>query len=111
MILKYEINIKDNVIASRFKILINQIYKLLPIREENGDWEKPLLTIIEQLAGMKRLIQQYEELFFPLLNKLEGLFTLIDKEDFSSYRRTIFQCLGLMNTLQKEFCKEKQQGV
>lgn len=32
MILKYSINIDNNVISNRLQILINQIYKLLPIR-------------------------------------------------------------------------------
>jgi len=43
----------------------------------------------------------YSEIFFPLLNKLEGLYSLIDDDDFLCYRRTIFECLGLMNELQK----------
>lgn len=43
----------------------------------------------------------YPEIYLPLLNKLEGLYSLVKEEDFSCYRRTIFECLGLMNTLQK----------
>ena len=43
----------------------------------------------------------YSEIFFPLLNKLEGLHSLITDNDFLCYRRTIFECLGLMNELQK----------
>ena len=51
---------------------------------------------------MQRLMNNnYSEIFFPLLSKLEGLYSLIDEEDFSCYRRTIFECLGLMNELQK----------
>lgn len=33
MIIKYGINIDNNVIEKRFQNLINQTYKLLPIRE------------------------------------------------------------------------------
>ena len=33
MILKYGINIDNNIIFKKFQIFINQIYKLLPIRE------------------------------------------------------------------------------
>ena len=51
---------------------------------------------------MQRLMNNnYSEIFFPLLSKLEGLYSLINNEDFSCYRRTIFECLGLMNELQK----------
>ena len=105
MKLKYNIEIEDKIISQRLQNLINQIYKLLPSREEGVDWEKPLETIIEELAGLERLMDGgYPEIFLPLLCKLEGLFSLTNVEDFSCYRRTIFECLGLMNELKKELC-------
>lgn len=107
MLLKYNIQIDNKIIYYRLQNLINQIYKLLPNREEGADWVKPLETIIEELAGMQRLMNcGYSQIFFPLLNKLEGLYSLIEEEDFSCYRRTIFECLGLMNELQKEICHQ-----
>jgi hypothetical protein len=33
MKLKYNLIIKDNIIAQRFQVFVNQIYKLLPMRE------------------------------------------------------------------------------
>jgi hypothetical protein len=105
MILKYNIDIKEQTIHNRLQNLINQTYKLLPSREEGADWEKPLQTILEELAGMQRLMNcGYSEIFFSLLNKLEGLYSLVEDEDFLCYRRTIFECLGLMNELQKKIC-------
>lgn len=107
MMLKYNIDINNLVIQNRLQNLINQIYKLLPSREEGTDWEKPLQTILEELAGMQRLMNcGYSEIYFPLLNKLEGLYSLTDDQDFLCYRRTIFECLNLMNTLQKELCHQ-----
>lgn len=107
MILKYNIQIENKDISYRFQNLINQIYKLLPIREQGANWEKPLQTIIEELAGIQRLMDgNYSEIFFPLLSKMEGLYSLIDEEDFFCYRRTIFECLGLMNVLQKKLCHQ-----
>lgn len=106
MILKYNIEIENTNISERLQNLINQTYKLLPYREEKVDWEKPLKTIIEELAGMQRLMNcGYQEIYFPLLNKMEGLFVLTEDSDFSCYRRTIFECLGLLNSLQKEICQ------
>ena len=103
MILKYNIEINNKAISYRLQNLINQIYKLLPSRQEGADWVKPLQTILEELAGMQRLMNcDYSEIFFPLLNKLQGLYSLIDEDDFPCYRRTIFECLGLMNELQKQ---------
>ena len=105
MILKYNVDIEEQTIHNRLQNLINQTYKLLPSREEGADWEKPLQTVLEELAGMQRLMNcGYSEIFFPLLNKLEGLYSLVEDDDFLCYRRTIFECLGLMNDLQMLIC-------
>lgn len=107
MILKYNIEIDNKIISYRLQNLINQIYKLLPARQEGANWQKPLQTIIEELVGFQRLIKDnYLEIFFPLLNKLEGLYSLTEEQDFLCYRRTIFECLGLMNELQKKICPQ-----
>lgn len=101
MTLKYDIDIDTEVVEASLKRLINQIYKLLPNREENLDWETPLTTIIEELGGMSRLLPN-KEILFSLLCKLEGLFLLINEDDFFSYRRTIFDCLNLAQSLKEE---------
>ena len=107
MILKYNVDIEEQTIHNRLQNLINQTYKLLPSREEGADWEKPLQTVLEELAGMQRLMNcGYSEIFFPLLNKLEGLYSLVEDDDFLCYRRTIFECLGLMNELQKNILSD-----
>jgi hypothetical protein len=101
MIIKYYADIEDGAVVNNLKRITNQIYKLLPNREEGSDWQKPLLTLIEELAGMDRLLIDQHENLFSLLCKLEGLFILVEEDDFFLYRRTIFECLGLMNTLIK----------
>lgn len=106
MILKYNIELDNKIINKRLQFLINQIYKLLPTRQQGIDWEKPLQTIMEELAGMYRLINNYSEIYLPLLNKMEGLYSLTEQNDFSCYRRIIFECLQLMNILQKQICRQ-----
>jgi hypothetical protein len=101
MILKYNIDINKDAIYASIKKLTNQIYKLLPNREENIDWQTPLTTVIEELGGMSKLLENHETLF-TLLCKLEGLFTLTEEDDFFLYRRTIFECLNLLSTLKGE---------
>ena len=101
MLIKYNIEIQNTVIVDNLHRLINQVYKLLPNREEGIDWEKPLTTIMEELAGMDRLLIDQQDILFPLLCKLEGLFTLTKEDDFQLYRRTIFECLSLMNGIVK----------
>lgn len=101
MILKYNINVKQEIIQDNIKRIINQIYKLLPSREEGLEWKKPLETIMIELAGMDRLFNGQEYDFLSLLCKLEGLYTLEQPEDFSLYRRTIFECLGLLSRIKE----------
>lgn len=99
MILKYGAEIDKSAIDKNLNRITNQIYKLLPSREEKTDWQKPLTTIIEELTGMDRLLFDQHEVLFPLLCKLEGLFLLSEDKDFFLYRRTIFECLGLINNI------------
>lgn len=102
MVIKYNAEIENEAIESNLKRITNQIYKLLPNREEGIDWETPLTTIMEELSGMDRLLIGQHEVLFCLLSKLEGLFVLINEEDFFQYRRTIFECLSLMSSLKEE---------
>ena len=99
MILKYGADIQNNAIVVNLHRLTNQIYKLLPTREEGGNWEKPLESIIEEIAGMDRLLVDQHVILFKLLSKLEGLFTLNNEDDFFAYRGIIFECLGLLSEL------------
>ena len=85
--------------------LINQIYKLLPQREEEKDWKTPLSTIMEELLGMIDLLNQ--EKLFSLLCKLQGLNHLEQEEDFPLYRRIIFECLTLLNEIKGEIENER----
>jgi len=50
---------------------------------------------------MKRLIVGQDDLFFLILCKMEGLFSLKDRDDMPVYRRTIFEILNLLNSLNK----------
>jgi hypothetical protein len=106
MQMKHEIIINDSAVLNSIKRLTNLIFKLLPEREENLDWQSPLKTIILELAGMDKLLIDQHDVLFPLLCKLEGLFILTQEEDFPMFRRTIFECLSLMNDLKKSICQD-----
>ena len=101
MILKYNLDISSETIQKNLKRIVNQIYKLLPLREEKEDWEKPLSTLMEELSGMNNLLIGEQQLFFSLLCKMEGLFQLTGEEDFLLYRRTIFECLSLLDEIRQ----------
>ena len=101
-LLKYGLDINGEILEKDLLRITNQIYKLLPDREEGIDWTLPLQTLIEEIAGLDRLFIGNQYQFLVLLSKLEGLFTLTDENDFFLFRRTIFDCLGLLNSLVAE---------
>lgn len=101
MINKYNACFANATIEESLIRLVNLTYKLLPMREENENWQKTLETIIEELSGMDRVLIDQHDILFPLLCKLEGLFLLNEEESFSLYRRTIFECISLINELKK----------
>ena len=107
MILKYDALIKNEAIINNLTRLVNQIYKLLPSREEGSDWKKPLEAILIEFAGMDSLFLNQHIILFKLMCKLEGLFTLTDKEDFLIFRKTIFECLNLVNELKEKICQKE----
>lgn len=106
MEIKYNITLENAVVCSNLKRLINQIYRLLPTREEGSDWQKPLATIIGEFVGMNRLLFDQQETFFKILCKLESLYTFENEDSFMEFRRTIFECLtlieGMMKTWQQD---------
>lgn len=100
MELKYNIQIKKEAIEKNINRIINQIFKLLPNREEGGDWESPLRNLILEISGMNELLID-QTILFSLLCKMESLLTLTDEKDFLDFRRIIFECLGLLGELKK----------
>ena len=97
---KYNITVSEETVRKSIKRIINLTYKLLPTREEGGDWKKPLETIIEESVGMNDLFLDQQDKIFVIICKLQGIFNLTEKNDFQLYRRTIFECLSLLNGLE-----------
>ena len=98
MVLKYNIDIAEDAVIENIDRIINQIFKLLPSREEGGDWETPLHNLILEVGGMNRLLDD-QTILFSLLCKMEALTTLTEEEDFFYFRKLIFECLGLLKQL------------
>lgn len=101
MTIKYGIEIKDEAVHKNLDKIVNQIFKLLPNREEGGDWQSPLSNLITELGGMSSLLENHTNLF-TLLCKLEALKTLTEEKDFYTFRKTIFECLNLCSMIKKE---------
>ena len=97
---KYDIKFDKYAIEKNLDRITNQIFKLLPNREEGGDWETPLENLILEITGMKILWIDQAELF-SLLCRMEALTTLTEEEDFFAFRKLIFECLGILANIKK----------
>ena len=107
--LKNNIIIDSTAIIKNLDRITNQIFKLLPNREENKDWKNPLNNLIVEIGGMSSLIEEHYNLF-SLLCKLEGLNNLTEKEDFFQFRKTIFECLSLCGEIKNVFRKYEEEN-
>ena len=99
--LKYNINIESEIVKNKLDKMTNQIFKLLPCREEGLDWQTPLANLITDITGMFRILQECQGELFILLCKMEALLALTAEDDFLQFRKVIFECLGLINNIKK----------
>lgn len=96
MITKYGFTISS--FDENISYLTNQIWKLIPMKENEENWEKQLNTIILEIAGLNEIFIE-NPYFLQLLAKLEGI--KIINPDFSLYRKTVFEAIGLLRRLCK----------
>lgn len=94
---KYNIGIPDSVQQADKIRLINQLWKLVPMRENNEDWRLHLSIVIEEISGLVKIYKDKVEGLI-LLSKLEGLTSEVC-EDFMLYRKTVFKCIDLLSRM------------
>lgn len=92
---KYEIEFSQETIQKTIRRLTNQLWKLIPMRENDEDWYKQLQTVTLEIAGLNELF--IGPTFLQLLSKLEGL--QIKEVSFELYRKTIFECINILQEL------------
>ena len=95
MINKYNFEFDKKVIKADTHRLVNQLWKLIPMRENDEDWYKQLQTVTLEIAGLNELF--ISPTFLQLLSKLEGL--QIKEVNFELYRKTIFECINILQEL------------
>jgi hypothetical protein len=94
---KYEIGFTAEAKEQYKKRLINQTYKLIPMREHDEDWENHLNTLREETAGLVKLYND-SSYGLTLMAKLEGL-TSNECDDFMLFRKTVFRCIDLLSVV------------
>ena len=96
MITKYGIDISMAHTAVDINRLTNQLWKLIPMREHEENWEGHLQTVIVELVGMNEIFN-FDERFLILLSKLEGI--RVGDIEFFIYRKTIFESISLLREI------------
>ena len=94
MINKYNFEFDKKVIKADTHRLVNQLWKLIPMRENNEPWDTHLSVMIEEISGLNEIYQNQID-FLVLLSKLEGLKSEVC-DDFMIYRKTVFRCIELL---------------
>ena len=93
---KISIPVSAEVITADINRLTNQLWKLIPMRENEENWQSQLETVLIEVAGLHNLFGVGEE-YLILLSKLEGMRNV--DVDFSIYRKTIFECISLLREI------------
>lgn len=94
MLTKYGLEISKEVIQKDVIRLTNQIWKLIPMRENEEDWQKQLDTVIIEIVGLNEIFIE-DPHFLQVLSKLEGLKIQVEM-DFQLYRKTVFEVINLL---------------
>ena len=95
---KYNIYFTKEEIRNEVIRLTNQLWKLIPMRENEEDWQKQLDTVILEFVGLNEIF--IGPIFLQALSKLEAL--KVKEVDFEMYRKTIFECISLIQSLNNE---------
>ena len=91
---KYNIEFCEDDIRANVQRLTNQLWKLIPMREHEENWQKQLDTVIIEIAGLNEIFL-FEPQFLQILSKLEGL-KVAENIEFQTYRKTIFEVINLL---------------
>ena len=99
MIDNFGIDIASESVERNITRLTNQIWKLIPMKENSEDWEKQLDTVNLEIAGLGVIFAAKPQIL-TLRAKLEGIKTQPNIE-FELYRKTVFECLTLLTDVRK----------
>lgn len=93
---KYRFEMPKTIINSDINRLTNQLWKLIPMKENEENWFDQLETVIAEISGLHIILNPQLD-FLVLLSKLEGLRD--DQLDFRIYRKTVFETISLLRGL------------
>lgn len=95
---KYTYTFTNEALQANINRLTNQLWKLIPMRENNEKWQAHLSSLLVELVGLGEIYNNVPS-YLNLLSKLEGL--LITNTEFVTYRKIIFETISLLRGMVK----------
>jgi hypothetical protein len=90
------LSFSESEVKNNIRRLINKVWKLIPMRENNEDWKKQITYVVVEFAGLQELFKDRIHLM-EVISKLEGLKTA--ETDFMEYRSLVFSILSLLGSI------------
>ena len=89
----------DVIVGKDLRRLVNQIWKLLPMRENEENWQKQLNSVLNELYGLHIMFDDQLD-FLILVSKLEGL---VKTDNFMTYRMVVFSAISILTELANKY--------
>jgi hypothetical protein len=89
----------DVIVGKDLHRLVNQIWKLLPMRENEENWQKQLNSVLNELYGLHHMFSGQLD-FLILISKLEGL---METDSFMTYRMVVFSAISILTELANQY--------
>ena len=61
LLTKYDFVFSNEDLSKNIKRLTNQLWKLIPMKENNEDWEKQLNTVTLEIVGLNEIFLSYPQ--------------------------------------------------
>ena len=91
----YGTDFNNDIIIRDLRRLVNQIWKLLPMREHDEDWQAKKEAVLVELRGLGKMFGDELD-FLIVVSSLEGL---TEDTDFMVFRSMIFSIISTITEL------------
>ena len=100
----HNINVDKEMLRRRLSTLVNQFYKILPIKESGEPTlQKYMLSLQREMLGCQYLIiaLQYDERYLTLMSILQYLIEV--DCDVDVVRSEVFKCISILKKLSEKY--------
>jgi hypothetical protein len=99
---KFGNEINPDVLFRYFEKTIGKIYKILPLFEEDKDWQSYVNSFVIELNGFNDFINTNVEMI-ELISNINGLNQIVDKKEL---RKIIFTSINLVKKIESQMVEK-----